>query len=79
MPHEQSMTSKCPSCAVNNALALKGWKVPEQASCKTCKGTGEIAAHKPSPDRRRKDMSGEEWTEHDARWERERERMEREE
>jgi hypothetical protein len=30
-------------------------------------------------DKRRKEMSGEEWTEYDARFERERERMEKDE
>lgn len=74
---------KCPDCAAMDALKKKiealGKKWTSGKSCDRCHGSGRVPERRHKPEPRRKDMSGEEWTEADAFWERERERMERDE
>ena len=78
----------CPDCAAKaafNQALLKANKTNNhfhQAYCNRCRGSGKIRDDRDKNrrfEKRRKDMSGEEWTEADAYWDRERERMEREE
>ena len=75
--------TKCPDCLAMEALRVavekqgRQWKHGQ--TCQTCKGSGRVREMKRAYDKRRKEMSGEEWTEYDARFERERERMEKDE
>jgi DnaJ-class molecular chaperone len=74
----------CPDCAAIEAFKQRIEKsgrkwIPSQKPCDRCNGSGKVKDHPSKPVKRRKDMSGEEWMEEDARWEREREYMERRE
>jgi DnaJ-class molecular chaperone len=74
----------CPDCAAIEAFKQRIEKsgrkwIPSQKPCDRCNGSGKVKDYPSKPDKRRKDMSGEEWMEEDARWEREREYMERRE
>lgn len=76
-------TRPCAMCAAVEALRrviAKGAHPKKFPPCEYCGGSG-VVPDKPQRrrDKRRKDMTGEEWTEAEAYWERERERMERDE
>ena len=81
------MKHKTRPCAMCEAVKAIKRIVPKQRHpsstppCQYCGGSGVVAdnARPRRLEKRRKDMTGEEWTEADAYWERERERMEREE
>jgi hypothetical protein len=75
-------TKPCALCEAIKAIERKFGKRAQMGpkNCEACGGTGlvpDIKHHR--YEKRRKDMTGEEWTEADSRWEREREYMEREE
>lgn len=77
-------TRPCAMCAAVEALRrviAKGAHPKKYPPCQYCGGSGVVAdnARPRRLEKRRKDMSGEEWTEADAYWERERERMEKDE
>ncbi len=75
-------TMPCALCEAVKAIERKFGKHMQARprNCEHCGGTGQVRdIRKKHYEKRRKDMTGEEWTEADARWEREREYMERDE